>query len=93
MTRKKQELWMDQIKLVNILEEKTKKRLETLRELPILLTEKEVAQYFEISSSILAQWRIQGEGPSYHKIVGGIRYGLVDLLDYIESCKRHSTSK
>lgn len=58
---------------------------------PLLLTPKEAADFLRITPRCLANWRVAGKGPRYCKL-GGIRYRLQDLMDFVEAGVRNSTS-
>ena len=45
-----------------------------------------------ISAGTLANWRVKGRGPRYAKIGGRVLYDEADLISFVESCKRSSTS-
>ena len=87
------QLGVDNVKLIKELTEKTRQRLETLREFPVLLKTKEAAHYLGVSGSIMNQWRVDGIGPRYHKFEGSIRYSTLGLLDYVETNEYQSTSQ
>ncbi len=56
------------------------------------LTEK---QFCEITGQKVATARsnrIKGKGCSFYKIGGSIRYKLSEVVEYLENCKRNSTS-
>ena len=53
-----------------------------------LLTEKQVAECFNISAKTLQRWRWEGKGPTYLKIGRAVRYDPVDLAAFIEE-NRH----
>lgn len=58
-----------------------------------LLYDSEMAQLCAISSRTPAKWRLQGYGPPFIRLGRRcVRYRLRDVLDWIESCSRRSTS-
>jgi hypothetical protein len=59
----------------------------------IFLEEDEAAQLLRIKVEELRQRRLKGKQPFFFKIGKHVRYSLLDLLDYIKSCRRRSTSE
>lgn len=59
---------------------------------PTLLTESEAAQYLSLMPKTLARWRWAGQGPTFLKIGGAIRYQVEDLDLFLELSKRVSTT-
>lgn len=59
----------------------------------ILLTEEETASLLHVSQSFLRENRYRGEPPVYYKLGSVVRYDYFELMDYIDSCRRHSTSE
>lgn len=59
----------------------------------IFLNEHEAAQILSITVEEIRTRRRDGRLPCFYKIGEHIRYSLLDLLEYIESCKRSSTSQ
>ncbi len=59
----------------------------------ILLTEEEAALLLHVSQSFMRENRYRGEPPVYYKLGSVVRYDYFDLMDYIDSCQRHSTSE
>lgn len=59
---------------------------------PVLLKEEQVAKRLNVSRRTLQGWRLEGKGPPYHRIEGGIRYDKTELLRYVASTRRRSTS-
>jgi hypothetical protein len=61
-----------------------------------LLTAKQLAAKLNLSYSALAMMRLTGGGPKFLKLAKGkggtILYDWKDILVYLESCKRISTS-
>ena len=57
-----------------------------------LLTPKEAARFMRVSESWLAKARMRGDGPPYVQIGRAIRYQQSDLIAYIRSRRRLSTS-
>ena len=58
-----------------------------------LLTSKEAARFMRVSESWLAKARMRGDGPTYVQIGHAIRYQQSDLIAYIRSRRRLSTSE
>ncbi len=52
---------------------------------PILLDEKEAAQFFGLRPQTLALWRHQSRGPAYHKLGSSIRYDFQELRTYLHN--------
>ncbi|CAG1020895.1 hypothetical protein MTYM_00612 [Methylococcales bacterium] len=50
------------------------------------LTQKQLAARWSISDASLERWRCDGIGPKFLKIQGHVRYRLVDIEEYEESC-------
>lgn len=59
---------------------------------PDLLDTKRAAKILDVTVSALEAWRLQGRGPVYRKIGRLVRYVESDLLAYLDSCCRQSTS-
>ena len=47
-----------------------------------LLTQKQLARRWVLSERTLERWRCTGEGPTYIKLGGLVRYRLADILAY-----------
>ena len=47
-----------------------------------LLTQKQLARRWALSERTLERWRCTGEGPTYIKLGGLVRYRLADILAY-----------
>jgi hypothetical protein len=48
--------------------------------------EVEAAEYLSVSVGTLQDWRLHKTGPAYHKFGRAVRYALVELERYAESC-------
>jgi excisionase family DNA binding protein len=59
----------------------------------VLLTPKEAARLLKVSLSWLAKARMRGDGPPFIKIGRSIRYSESDLLRWMKSQQRLSTSE
>ena len=57
-----------------------------------LFTVKEAALYCRLSASTLNRLRVSGDGPRYTKLAGKVLYDVRDVDQWIEDCKRASTS-
>jgi predicted DNA-binding transcriptional regulator AlpA len=58
-----------------------------------LLTPKEAAHLLRVSLSWLAKSRMRGDGPPYIRIGRSIRYSEADLIQWMKSRRRLSTSE
>lgn len=58
-----------------------------------LLTPKEAAQLLRVSLSWLAKARMRGDGPPYIRVGRSIRYSEAELLQWMKSRQRLSTSE
>jgi predicted DNA-binding transcriptional regulator AlpA len=61
-------------------------------ELPDLLTEVDTGKLLKLAPATLRNMRAQGRGPSFIKVGGLVRYRQADLIQWIESRVRHTTS-
>jgi predicted DNA-binding transcriptional regulator AlpA len=59
----------------------------------VLLTPKQAAKLFNLSTSWLAKQRHKGGGPPYVKLGGAVRYRLADLQLWMKARLRLSTSE
>jgi predicted DNA-binding transcriptional regulator AlpA len=57
-----------------------------------LLNEHEVQEQFGLRVGTLRQWRFKGQGPRYLKIGRSCRYTAEDVLAFLQSHYRRSTS-
>jgi hypothetical protein len=71
---------------------KTGKTHDDSTDLEPMLTPKETADVLRVSVSWLAKARMRGDGPPYCK-VAGVRYPKRELLLYVKSRLRRSTSE
>jgi len=60
---------------------------------PSRLSTQAAAAYLGVATKTLANWRAQGNGPRYSKLVGTIRYDLVDLEQFVETHKVTPTAR
>lgn len=58
----------------------------------VLLTEKEYGTLTHRTASAVRADRLKGRGCPFMKIGAHVRYRLSDVKNYLESCKRNSTS-
>ena len=47
-----------------------------------VMTEKQVADRWQVSLKTLRRWRLDGEGPVWHKLFGHVRYHEADVLEF-----------
>jgi predicted DNA-binding transcriptional regulator AlpA len=59
----------------------------------VMLEPKEAAAILKVSLSWLAKARMSGEGPAFTKIGRSVRYTEADLLQWMKSRRRLSTSE
>ena len=57
----------------------------------IHLNQKQLAHRWSVSEATLERWRSVGIGPKFLKLSGQVRYRLVDIEAYEESCLAKST--
>lgn len=61
-----------------------------------LLTSKEVADEWGITTAALEKWRFTGEGPPFIKLGKGnkarVRYRRKDIADFVAGCKKQNTA-
>jgi excisionase family DNA binding protein len=58
-----------------------------------VLNTRETAEYLRLSKPTLERFRISGEGPSFCKLGGAVRYRKDDLDAWLESRRVRSTSE
>ena len=59
-----------------------------------ILREQEAADRLLVSVRTLQRWRVQGQGPVYLKLGRKlVAYTEGDLREYLERCRRQSTSE
>ncbi len=54
-----------------------------------VMTEKHVADRWQISLKTLRRWRLDGEGPVYYKLFRHVRYHEADVLEFERRGARH----
>jgi hypothetical protein len=59
----------------------------------ILLNEKEYCRITNQKLATARANRIKGKGCNFYKIGGSVRYKLSEIVEYVEKCKRCSTSQ
>lgn len=57
-----------------------------------LLTTSQAAEFLGIKKNTLEIWRVQGKSPAFLKIGKNVRYEYSELIAFIESSRRISTS-
>lgn len=57
-----------------------------------MLTEAEFCEITRQKPATVRANRIKGKGCVFYKIGGSVRYKLVDVIQYIEECKKSSTT-
>lgn len=57
-----------------------------------LMTTDEVADLLQVSRHTLPKWRIEGGGPPFVKFKGHVRYSRFEVLEWLETHRRTSTS-
>jgi hypothetical protein len=68
-----------------------KKRQRVFRE-GDLLKPSQAARFLKVNVKTLANWRVTGKGPSFHKIGTRVVYGFAELKAFAASGSRKSTS-
>lgn len=53
----------------------------------------EAARYVRLSKPTLERFRLSGDGPTYIKLGGAVRYRKLDLDAWLESRRTRSTSE
>ena len=54
-----------------------------------VMTEKHVAHRWQVSLKTLRRWRLDGEGPVWHKLFRHVRYHEADVLEFEHSSAQH----
>ena len=62
-------------------------------ELKRLFTEVTAADFLGLKVATLRRWRWAGQGPTFRKIGGAVRYHPDDLAAFIDAGRRTSTSE
>jgi predicted site-specific integrase-resolvase len=57
------------------------------------LTQRELAERWQVSEACLERWRTEGRGPVYMKLIGRVVYRLEDIEAFERESLRASTSK
>lgn len=57
------------------------------------MTTPEAAKLLRVSPRTLEGWRVSGRGPYFYKIGFNVLYKLSDLVKFVESSRRRSTSE
>jgi predicted DNA-binding transcriptional regulator AlpA len=58
---------------------------------PILLTERQAAEFLTIRVKTLQAWRVRGRGPKFIKLGGSVRYRREDLEQFLDEHTRVHT--
>jgi excisionase family DNA binding protein len=53
---------------------------------------RKAAEYIGVSDSTLAKWRMRGDPPAYRKLGRVVVYDQNDLDEWLDACRRTSTS-
>lgn len=64
-----------------------------MTELPAIATPTETAAFLRIGRSTLAKMRLKGSGPSYVKAGRTVTYRREEVLSWLQSRSRRSTSE
>jgi predicted site-specific integrase-resolvase len=56
------------------------------------LTQRELAERWQVSEACLERWRTEGRGPVYMKLIGRVVYRLEDIEAFERESLRSSTS-
>ena len=56
------------------------------------LKTKEAAAYLGVSPRTLEKYRVTGGGPPFHKVFTRVVYDAADLDEWLQGCRRSSTS-
>lgn len=54
-----------------------------------VMTERQVAFRWKISLKTLRRWRLDGEGPVWHKLFQHVRYHEADILEFERQSAQH----
>lgn len=54
-----------------------------------VMTEKQIAARWKISLKTLRRWRLDGEGPVWHKLFHHVRYHEADILEFERQGAQH----
>lgn len=57
------------------------------------LTEKQLAEYWNVSPKLIQKFRDKGNGPKYKKIGGCVRYAWKDIIEYDDARTFKHTSE
>jgi len=57
-----------------------------------LLTPEETAEFLRCSVSSLNKWRVYGRGPRFVRVESRVRYRFRDVINYVDTQTRVSTS-
>lgn len=54
-----------------------------------VMTEKHLAERWQVSLKTLRRWRLDGEGPVWHKLFRHVRYHDADILEFEQRSAQH----
>ena len=54
-----------------------------------VMTEKHVADRWQVSLKTLRRWRLDNEGPVWHKLFRHVRYHEADILEFEQRSAQH----
>lgn len=54
-----------------------------------VMTEKHLADRWQVSLKTLRRWRLDGEGPVWHKLFRQVRYHDADILEFEQRSAQH----
>ena len=57
-----------------------------------VMTEKHVADRWQVSLKTLRRWRLDGDGPVWHKLFRHVRHHEADVLEFEQTCQPAAVS-
>jgi hypothetical protein len=60
---------------------------------PVLFSDVDLSRHLGVSVACLRKWRIRGMGPRWIKLGALVRYRLVDVDTYLDSCPAGGAEK
>ena len=69
----------------DITQARRSRRVAPLSQVAAYLTERELAEYLNVSVAAIRRWRLRGEGPRFHKFCALVRYSVADVEAWAES--------
>ena len=61
--------------------------------MPVLLNQRQAAEYLCLSERTLERWRVSGDGPAFVKLGRRVAYRECDLIEWVAGRIRTSTSQ